>query len=84
MGAGATRSFAIPASACNIPSTAAAYSVNVTVVPEARISFLSVWATGSAQAARSPRPPRVEEVPHMILAQVVKRLPSEVREQTGM
>ncbi len=49
MAAATTRSFAIPASACNIPSTAAAYSVNVTAVPDARLSFLSAWAAGSAQ-----------------------------------
>ncbi len=49
MAAATTRSFAIPASACNIPSTAAAYSLNLTVVPDARLSYLSAWATGSAQ-----------------------------------
>ncbi len=50
MGAGTTRSFAIPASGCNVPSNAAAYSVNVTVVPDARLSYLSAWPTGQAQA----------------------------------
>jgi hypothetical protein len=49
MGAGETRSFAIPAGACNIPSTAAAYSLNVTVVPEGALYYLSVWPTGVAQ-----------------------------------
>ncbi len=49
MGAGATRSFAIPASACNIPATAAAYSMNVTVVPDGRLSYLSAWPAGSSQ-----------------------------------
>jgi hypothetical protein len=49
MGAGATRSFAIPASACNIPSNAAAYSLNVTVVPGGPLSYLSAWPTGSPQ-----------------------------------
>ncbi len=47
MAAGTTRSFAIPASVCNIPSTAAAYSLNVTVVPDGRLSFLSAWPAGS-------------------------------------
>ena len=49
MGAQTTRSFAIPGSACNIPSTAAAYSVNVTVVPDGVLSYLTAWPTGSAQ-----------------------------------
>ncbi len=49
MAAGETRSFAIPASACNIPTTAAAYSLNVTVVPEGALYYLSVWPTGVAQ-----------------------------------
>ena len=34
MDAGATRAFDIPQSACGIPSTAVAYSLNVTVVPD--------------------------------------------------
>jgi hypothetical protein len=49
MGAATTRSFPIPASGCNIPATAAAYSLNVTVVPDGALSYLSVWPTGSAQ-----------------------------------
>ena len=49
MDAGDTRSFAIPASACSVPSNAAAYSVNVTVVPDGPLSYLSAWPTGSAQ-----------------------------------
>ncbi|HXN49448.1 MAG TPA: hypothetical protein VN893_22535, partial [Bryobacteraceae bacterium] len=47
--AGATRSFAIPASACNVPSNAAAYSVNVTVVPDGVLSYLTAWPTGLPQ-----------------------------------
>ena len=49
MGTGSTRSFAIPASGCSVPSTAAAYSLNVTVVPDGALSYLSAWPTGSAQ-----------------------------------
>jgi hypothetical protein len=49
LGAGETRSFTIPASACNIPSTAAAYSLNVTVVPDGPLAYLTVWPTGSPQ-----------------------------------
>ncbi len=49
MGAGETRSFTIPAGGCGIPATAAAYSLNVTVVPDGRLSYLTAWGTGSAQ-----------------------------------
>jgi hypothetical protein len=45
----ATRSFAIPAGGCNIPTTAAAYSLNVTVVPDGPLSYLTAWPTGSPQ-----------------------------------
>ncbi|HXN45590.1 MAG TPA: VCBS repeat-containing protein [Bryobacteraceae bacterium] len=45
----ATRSFAIPAGVCNIPTTAAAYSMNVTVVPDGLLSYLTAWPTGSSQ-----------------------------------
>jgi hypothetical protein len=45
----ATRSFAIPASACNIPATAAAYSLNVTVVPDGYLSYLTIWPAGGSQ-----------------------------------
>ena len=47
MAAGMTRSFAIPSnSACGIPLTAAAYSLNVTAVPQKTLGFLSIWPTG--------------------------------------
>ena len=49
MGAGESRPFAIPAGGCNIPSTAAAYSLNVTVVPEGYLGYLTVWPAGSVQ-----------------------------------
>ena len=48
-GAGATRSFAIPQSACGIPATAQAYSLNVTVIPKGRLGYLTLWPTGQAQ-----------------------------------
>jgi hypothetical protein len=44
-----TRPFAIPASGCSIPATAAAYSLNVTVVPDGLLQFLTAWPAGSAQ-----------------------------------
>ncbi len=43
------RSFAIPASGCAIPSTAVAYSVNITVVPDGPLSYLTAWGAGSPQ-----------------------------------
>jgi hypothetical protein len=46
---GFSRSFVIPNSACSIPSTAAAYSLNVTVIPKAGLGYLTVWPTGVAQ-----------------------------------
>jgi hypothetical protein len=47
----ATENFVL-AGKCNIPSTAQAYSVNVTGVPlQTKINQLTVWATGTAQPA---------------------------------
>ncbi|MBS1828551.1 MAG: hypothetical protein JST93_24810 [Acidobacteria bacterium] len=47
--AGQTRSFPIPASNCGIPPTAAAYSLNATVVPQSVLSYLTLWPTGQSQ-----------------------------------
>jgi hypothetical protein len=44
-----SRSFLIPSSACGIPSTASAYSLNVTVVPAATLGYISLWPTGQSQ-----------------------------------
>jgi uncharacterized repeat protein (TIGR01451 family) len=49
MAAQEKRSFAIPASGCSVPSTAKAYSLNVTVVPDGLLSFLTAWPTGAGQ-----------------------------------
>jgi hypothetical protein len=49
LGAGTTTSFAIPASNCYVPPTAAAYALNVTVVPQGGLSYLTLWPTGSVQ-----------------------------------
>jgi hypothetical protein len=46
IGGGQTRTFAIPQSACGIPPTAAAYSLNVTVVPSGQLGYLTVWPAG--------------------------------------
>ena len=34
---------------CNIPADAVAYSLNVTVVPMGRLSYLTIWPTGEGQ-----------------------------------
>ncbi len=47
---GDTRPIPIPQSACGIPNTALAYSLNVTVVPRGRLSYLTLWPTGQSQA----------------------------------
>lgn len=47
------RGFAIPNSACNIPATAQAYSLNVTVVPKAKLGFLTMFPCGQAQPQTS-------------------------------
>ena len=44
-----SRDFAVPSSACNIPSAAQAYSLNVTVVPPGPLTYLTVWPTGQTQ-----------------------------------
>jgi Putative Ig domain len=45
-----SRDFTIPDSACSIPNTAAAYSLNVAVVPHEGLGYLTVWPAGQ------PRP----------------------------
>ena len=47
MGATETRSFPVPSSACNIPGTAKAFSLNATVVPSAALGYLTLWGSGS-------------------------------------
>ncbi len=48
LGAGSTREFDVPKSACNIPSTAQAYSINVTAVPPGGIGFLTAYPSGQS------------------------------------
>ena len=43
-----SRDIAVPSSGCGIPSTAAAYSVNATVIPRGIFGYLTLWATGQA------------------------------------
>jgi hypothetical protein len=44
-----TRSFSLPAGPCGIPANAQAYSLNVTVVPDGPLGYLTVWPTGQSQ-----------------------------------
>jgi hypothetical protein len=44
-----SRDFVIPNSACGVPSTAVAYSMNVAVVPSGPLGFLTLWPTGQPQ-----------------------------------
>ncbi len=53
MGAGETRSLPIPTSPCGIPAAAAAYSLNVTVVPDGYLAYLTVWPAGAAPPVAS-------------------------------
>src|SRR5271165_6041016 len=46
---GTFRSFPLPQGGCNIPATAAAYSLNVTVVPPGPLGYLTIWPTGEDQ-----------------------------------
>jgi hypothetical protein len=47
---GTSRNFTIPQSTtCNIPPTAAAYSLNVAVIPSGPLGFLTLWPTGQTQ-----------------------------------
>jgi hypothetical protein len=49
LAAGATRAIPVPSGACGIPVTAAAYSVNATVVPHEPLGLLSLWPAGQSQ-----------------------------------
>ena len=49
-----TRSFNISESGCGIPSTAAAYALNVTAVPDGPLGFLTAWPAGSPRPLASP------------------------------
>jgi Beta-propeller repeat len=46
--ADADRSFPIPQSSCDVPATAQAYSLNITVLPQGPLGYLTLWPTGSA------------------------------------
>jgi len=47
------RDYVIPDGPCGIPSTAAAYSLNITVVPRGPLGYLTVWPSGLTRPAIS-------------------------------
>ncbi len=48
--AGVPQSFPLPQlGGCGIPGSAAAYALNVTVVPQGRLGYLTIWPTGQDQ-----------------------------------
>ncbi len=49
LAAGTSREFDIPQSACSIPSSAVAYSLNVTAVPSGPLGYLTLWPSGQTQ-----------------------------------
>lgn len=48
-----TLDFSLPNSSCNIPFTAEAYSLNFTVVPSDKLSYLTVFPTGQPRPVAS-------------------------------
>lgn len=47
--AAGTRSFPLPAGNCGVPANAAAYALNLTVVPHGTLGYITVWPTGIAR-----------------------------------
>jgi hypothetical protein len=53
LAAGETRSFPLLSSACKLPPSAVAYSLNVSVIPQGFLGYLTVWPTGQPQPTAS-------------------------------
>lgn len=53
LSAGSTRDFNLPLSGCGIPASARAYSLNITVVPQGPLGYLTVFPTGQPQGGSS-------------------------------
>jgi uncharacterized repeat protein (TIGR01451 family) len=53
LGGNTIRGFTIPNSACGIPLSALAYSINITVVPKAKLAFLTMYPCGQDLPATS-------------------------------
>ncbi len=50
---GTSRSFSFAGSPCSLPSTASAYSLNATVVPQPSLGYLTLWPFGQSQPLAS-------------------------------
>lgn len=48
LAASASRSYPIPSSSCGVPLNAAAYSLNLTLVPQGTLGYLTAYPTGQA------------------------------------
>ena len=46
--AGDHRVLPLPTSGCSVPSTAQAYSLNITVIPHSTLGYLTAWPTGES------------------------------------
>ena len=46
---GTQRNFVVPQGPCGIPTSAQAYSLNITVAPSGHLRYLTVWPTGQSQ-----------------------------------
>ena len=53
LAAGQTRAFPLLSSACNLPPSAVAYSLNVSVIPQGFLGALTVWPTGQPKPTAS-------------------------------
>jgi hypothetical protein len=53
LGMGQSRTVPMLSSACNLPATARAYSLNFTAVPGGALGYLAAWPTGHAQPLAS-------------------------------
>jgi Beta-propeller repeat len=49
LSAGQSRTFPVQESACNVPSGAQAYALNLTAVPSIPVGYLTAWPAGEAQ-----------------------------------
>ncbi|MBV8552168.1 MAG: hypothetical protein JOY54_12770 [Acidobacteriaceae bacterium] len=49
MPANSSRPFSLSTSPCGIPANAAAYSLNITAVPDGELGYLAIWPNGQAQ-----------------------------------
>ena len=45
----ASRTVPVLSSSCGLPAAAVAYSLNVTVVPQSQLTYLTVWQAGTAK-----------------------------------